>query len=107
MTTTRSDAAAGADYVRTQMPGSDTGTELDGKVQQILEAIERSPVACSCTVALCGHQGDRCGKPSKFKLKMEILVGDGQYTPSGAVGICDECWANLEAKFPFLRPRGK
>ena len=59
-------------------------------------------VKCFCTAAFCGHEGQRCGKRVEFEVETQAYQGEGKYGPFLRIGLCDECFRNIEAQVPFL-----
>jgi len=57
---------------------------------------------CVCTADFCNHNGLRCGKPATFTVDTHALVNKTEYGPYRRVGICEDCWAKIEAHLPFL-----
>ena len=72
----------------------------------LAECSEREKIACMaecvCTADFCNHNGLRCGKPATFTVDTHALVNKTEYGPYRRVGICEDCWAKIEAHLPFL-----
>jgi hypothetical protein len=62
---------------------------------------------CFCSADFCRHNGEQCGKPVKFTVKTQALVNNDQYGPPREVGICGECWINIETRLSFLFGPGR
>lgn len=52
--------------------------------------------ACTCTAAICGHEGNTCGEPAKWSVKSSQALGDSEFTGEVETAICDKCSANIE-----------
>jgi hypothetical protein len=57
---------------------------------------------CWCMQMFCPHQGFRCGRAVAHKVKASVLLDDAKYGSEQEVGICEECWANIEQHQPEL-----
>jgi hypothetical protein len=54
---------------------------------------------CFCSAEFCGHEG-RCGKPVEFSVKTQAYQGSEVYGPERRLGICEECFGNMQKQIP-------
>jgi hypothetical protein len=59
--------------------------------------MKADPIPCLCTAAYCTHhKGVTCGSPVTMAFPIRLNTGPAEFGPEVHIGICEECWSNIE-----------